>query len=117
MLHPFAFLNKKPGGLDSDSLPELQSKRKDGIFDLNTGLVYTNSCAGLVSIFPGETHSGDNDGKLPPPLLDSWVYQLLKDCVSVLTKKYLQPLENQAHDGYFMYLHILRDKGKITSLV
>uniref|UniRef100_A0A8C5X3R6 Uncharacterized protein n=1 Tax=Malurus cyaneus samueli TaxID=2593467 RepID=A0A8C5X3R6_9PASS len=44
--------------------------------------------------------------------LDSWVYGLLKDCVSVLIDKYLQPLENQAHDAYFMHLHILRDKKK-----
>lgn len=96
----------------TDSLPVLQSKRKDGISDLNTGVVYPNPCAGLVSIFPGGTHSGDNDGKLPPPPLYSWVYGLLKDCVSVLINKYLQPLQNQAHDGYFTHLHILRDRKK-----
>lgn len=68
VLYPFASLSKKLCGLESDSFPDLQSKSKNGIFNLNTGLIHPNSCGGLVSIFPG---GGDNEGKLPPPPLDS----------------------------------------------
>lgn len=89
-----------------------QEKEWNILFNLNTGLVYPSSCAGLVSIFPG---GRDNDGKLPPPPLDCWAYGLLKDCVSVLINKYLQPLENQAKQGYFTY-SLEQNKNLITGI-
>lgn len=101
----------------TDSLPVLQSKRKDGISDLNTGVVYPNPCAGLVSIFPGGTHSGDNDGKLPPPPLYSWVYGLLKDCVSVLsTSIYNHCRTRHMMDILHIYIFSETEKNLITGI-